>query len=207
MIGVRESYVNLCSNSNDRLQIYRDNFEKAYLESTEQFYKSKAPEYLDCNGVLSYMIWADAKLREEEVRGSKYLESYAGSLQALSDCCVSVLVTRFKDILLAETPQLIKNNQTDRLNLMFRLMDRVPDGGGINPMLKDLESHILSQGLADMIANAEAITQDSEKYIEQLLELFQRYAHFIAVYKLVYIYFIIYILLHIFICNVNLCLI
>lgn len=28
VIGVRESYVNLCSNSVDKLQIYRDNFEK-----------------------------------------------------------------------------------------------------------------------------------------------------------------------------------
>lgn len=28
VIGVRESYVNLCSNSGDKLQIYRENFEK-----------------------------------------------------------------------------------------------------------------------------------------------------------------------------------
>ena len=28
VIGVRESYVNLCSNSVDKLQIYRENFEK-----------------------------------------------------------------------------------------------------------------------------------------------------------------------------------
>ena len=161
------------------MQIYRDNFEKSYLESTSQFYTTKAPEYLDNNGVQSYMIWADMKLREEEVRGAKYLESYSGSLQALSDCCVSVLVTRFKDVILAECPDLIKMNQTEKLNLMFRLMDRVPDGGGINPMLRDLEDHILSQGLVDMVANAEVITQDSEKYIEQLLELFERFSQLV----------------------------
>ena len=28
VIGVRESYVNLCSNPTDKLQIYRENFEK-----------------------------------------------------------------------------------------------------------------------------------------------------------------------------------
>ena len=32
VIGVRESYVNLCSNSDDKLAIYRDNFEAAYLQ-------------------------------------------------------------------------------------------------------------------------------------------------------------------------------
>jgi len=39
---------------------------------------------------------------------------------------------------------------------MFSLMDRVPDG--ITPMLHDLEEHIVSQGLADMLASASIIT-------------------------------------------------
>uniref|UniRef100_A0A3Q3JY28 Cullin-5 n=1 Tax=Monopterus albus TaxID=43700 RepID=A0A3Q3JY28_MONAL len=55
VIGVRESYVNLCSNSEDKLQIYRDNFEKAYLDSTERFYRTQAPSYLQQNGVQNYM--------------------------------------------------------------------------------------------------------------------------------------------------------
>ena len=32
VIGVRESYVNLCSNTEDKLEIYRENFEAAYLQ-------------------------------------------------------------------------------------------------------------------------------------------------------------------------------
>lgn len=39
---------------------------------------------------------------------------------------------------------------------MFSLMDKVPNG--IEPMLKDLEDHIISAGLADMVAAAETIT-------------------------------------------------
>lgn len=178
VIGVRESYVNLCSNSTDRLQIYRENFEKAYLDATTSFYRAKAPEYLQSNGVQNYMIWADQKLREEENRGAKYLESYSGSLQKLSDCCVECLVTTFQKDLLAECPDMIRRNETTKLNLMFRLMDRVPDG--IDTMLRDLESHIISQGLADMMSSAEIITQDSEKYIEQLLELFTRFSSLVA---------------------------
>ena len=42
------------------------------------------------------------------------------------------------------------------LRLMFSLMDRVPDG--IDPMLHALEEHIVSAGLADMIAAADCIT-------------------------------------------------
>ena len=39
---------------------------------------------------------------------------------------------------------------------MFSLMDRVQDG--IRSMLRDLEEHIISAGLADMIAAADIIT-------------------------------------------------
>lgn len=174
VIGVRESYVNLCSNSEDKLQIYRENFEKAYIDATEAFYRAKAPQYLEANGVQNYMKYADQKLKEEEQRATKYLESYSGSIQSLTECCVRVLVTTFKEAILAECPMMIKNNETEKLQLMFKLMDRVPDG--ITPMLKDLEHHIINQGLADMIASADIITQDSEKYVEQLLELFMRFS-------------------------------
>ena len=44
---------------------------------------------------------------------------------------------------------------------MFSLMDRVPDG--ITPMLHDLEEHIVSQGLADMLASASIITTVSAR--------------------------------------------
>lgn len=118
------------------------------------------------------MVWADQKLKEEEQRATKYLES--SSHQLLSDCCVKVLVTSIKDTILAECSSLIKNNETSKLNLMFRLIDRVQDG--IQPMLQDLENFIVCQGLADMMACAEIITQDSEKYIEQLLDLFRRFS-------------------------------
>lgn len=171
VIGVRESFVNLCSNTSDK-QIYRENFERAYLEATEAFYSSKGREFLAANGVHLYMVWADAKLKEEETRAAKYLEN--SSLPALSNCCVKVLVKSIKDTILAECSTMIKRNETDKLQLMFRLIDRVP--GGITPMLQDIENHIINQGLADMMACAEIITQDSEKYVEQLLEMFRRFS-------------------------------
>ena len=67
--------VNLCSNSEDRLNIYVEHFEKAYINSTEAFYKLKAPQYLEINGVYNYMRYAESKLCEEEQRAKKYLES------------------------------------------------------------------------------------------------------------------------------------
>lgn len=38
------------------------------------------------------------------------------------------------------------------------------------------ENHIVSDGLQDMVSAADIITNDSEKYVERLLELFRRYS-------------------------------
>ena len=39
-------------------------------------------------------------------------------------------------------------------------------------------------GIADMVASAEVITADSEKYVEQLLELFRRFSLLVSQVKL-----------------------
>ena len=104
--------------------------------------------------------------------------AYHGFLQH-QDCCVHVLVTSFKETILAECSGMIRSNETEsafdrlrqprsrvcttftwccvaELRLMFSLMDRVAEG--ILPMKDDLEKHIKSQGLADMTAAAATIT-------------------------------------------------
>jgi hypothetical protein len=48
------------------------------------------------------------------------------------------------------------------LQLMYKLMDRVPDG--ISSMLKDLEEHIKTAGLDDMKQWADVITQVSRTF-------------------------------------------
>lgn len=172
VIGVRESYVNLCSNPEDKLEIYRDNFEAAYLQATQAFYRLKADEQLQANGVQSFMRYVDLKLREEEARAKRYLEPV--SVQALTRTCVNVLIGDHLPTLNAECAPLIEAGETERLQLMFRLLDCVQ--GGVDPMLRDLENHIVNAGLADMVAAADVITQDSEKYVERLLELFRRFS-------------------------------
>lgn len=95
-------------------------------------------------------------------------------MAALTQCCERVLIGEHLPTLLAESAPLIKAGETEKLQLMFRLLDRVPDG--VTPILRDLEAHIVSAGLADMVASADIITTDSEKYVERLLDLFKKFS-------------------------------
>ena len=69
----------MCSDPEDRLKIYKENFEKAYLDSLIQFYHIHAQQFISQNGIIKYLVYADNKLKEEEKRASKYLETCKGS--------------------------------------------------------------------------------------------------------------------------------
>lgn len=78
--------VNLSTDAENKLKIYEDNFERAYLDATTKFYSLQAAHYLDDNGVNDYMKYAQQKLDEEEKRAQKYLESSKGSRSVEKVC-------------------------------------------------------------------------------------------------------------------------
>lgn len=69
----------MCSDSDDKLKIYKENFEKAYLNSEIEFYNKHAQQFIAENGIINYLTFADSKLKEEEKRALKYLETCKGS--------------------------------------------------------------------------------------------------------------------------------
>ena len=54
---VSVSVVNLSTDTQNKLKIYQENFEKAYIESSREFYHSRASAYLAENGIVNYMIY------------------------------------------------------------------------------------------------------------------------------------------------------
>lgn len=62
----------------------------------------KAQAFLQENGVHAYMQYAEQKLKEEEVRGARYLETSADSAYKLRKCLVDELIIKYIDVILAE---------------------------------------------------------------------------------------------------------
>ncbi|KAL7073247.1 hypothetical protein ACQ4LE_007112 [Meloidogyne hapla] len=173
IIGVRESFVDL---SIAGVFNYAEQFEEQYITFTEQFYSTRTSQILAENGVLAYMSYVDEKLVEEEERAKKYLDGDIDgkSREKLMEKCVQVLIINYQDQLLAEASSLIKIGQIERLQILYRLINRTLDG--IPTLLDALRSHICVEGLAAMQAHAAEICTDSEKYVHQLLEQYTRFS-------------------------------
>ncbi|CAH8615957.1 unnamed protein product [Heterobilharzia americana] len=135
VIGVRESCVNLSTLSEKSFRIYVDNFEKAYIDSTESFYRIRIAEYIQEHGIRNYMQYALQKLAEEETRAIRYLETQPefNSVPKLMKVCLKTFVVDYMDHLLSEVPRLLHEEDTNQLRLCYELINRVPQE--IDPLL------------------------------------------------------------------------
>ena len=172
VIGLRQSYVNLCTDPNGRLRTYYDNFEPAYLEAIVQYYSEKCQQYVSMNGLQKYIMYAYEKRTEEEKRGLTHLEtsSQCSSMADLTRHLTKVFVAPFKNMIIEECTQLLEVNETKKLNVLFSLIDSIQDG--INPMLQASEEYIIRYGVTILCASSKTIIKDPQLYIGKLLEIF-----------------------------------
>ncbi|KAI6227461.1 Cullin-5 [Aphelenchoides fujianensis] len=173
------SFVNYGNGREDPLAMYRNHFESGYLKRAKEFYTPRSLQFLTDNGIVAYMTYAYEKINEEEERARRYLDfTFQDSFTHLVRAVVTVLVNEYQEQLLAEAPALIANGDSERLKVLFHLMNKTTDG--IPPLLNGLARHIKTEGLETMRNNAATIVQDCEKYVEQLLAMYTRFSRLVA---------------------------
>ncbi|EFP11033.1 hypothetical protein GCK72_017604 [Caenorhabditis remanei] len=174
VIGIRESFVGLNNQFGEELLVYQKTFEKQFIEQTSEYYSKICGKLLSELGVLEYMVYADKKLDEEQQRAQKYLEMSSPSSIRHMEAAVIALVENFEDTILAECSRLIAERDVERLQRLYRLIRRTRTG--IDTVLKCIDAHIRTEGLNDMKNNADSLATDPEKYVQQLLIMFDKFS-------------------------------
>ncbi|KAA3681091.1 cullin 5 [Paragonimus westermani] len=78
-----------------------------------------------------------------------------------------------RDQLLAEVPKLLRENNMDMLKQFYDLVHRIPNGS--EHICHHFEPFVNQTGLESIKANAESKVKDASKYVNLLLELYNRY--------------------------------
>lgn len=76
--------------SKSNLDVYKDYFEKEFLEATEVYYKTESEKFISENSIPDYMKKAETRLNEEEGRVQVYL--HPTTHKTLIPICETVLV-------------------------------------------------------------------------------------------------------------------
>lgn len=183
------------------LEVYRHEFERAFLHATEVYYEAESKNFVAKNSTTDYMKKAEARLREEEGRVEMYL--HPTTTAKLVSTCDNVLIRNHSLLLWDEFQALLDASKTDgeevqlvqptvfaahRLRLlhllrfadlwrMYTLLFRIPEG--LQPLREKFEGHVKRVGLnavekacAGGAEGSAGVEVDPTAYVNALLEVY-----------------------------------
>ncbi|KAF2154152.1 Cullin-domain-containing protein [Myriangium duriaei CBS 260.36] len=176
---VVDSFVSLGIDEQDSskstLDVYRQYFEKPYLEATEKFYSQESQQFLADNSVVEYMKKAEQRLEEEKERVGLFLLNEI--MVPLMKTCDKALIADHCTILRDEFQVLLDNDRVDDMARMYKLLARIPEG--LDPLRQKFEAHVLNAGLAAVV-KVSATDMEPRTYVEALLEVHAKYSDLVT---------------------------
>jgi len=157
------------------LDVYKEQFETAFIQATEQYYKKESETFLAENSVPDYLKKAEERLREEENRVERYL--HTKTRKELISKCENVLIREHGELMWDAFQNLLDFDQDEDLQRMYALLARIPEG--LEPLRKRFEAHVKQAGLTAISklvgeggANVDSL--DPKAYVDALLEVHQK---------------------------------
>lgn len=112
---VVDSFVSLGLDEHDSTQqnvdLYKVEFEAAFIEATELYYRTESDAFVAANSVTDYMKKAETRLKEEDDRVEMYL--HPSTRQRLIKKCENVLITAHVQLLWEEFDHLLEAEKGD----------------------------------------------------------------------------------------------
>ncbi|KAF2684163.1 Cullin-domain-containing protein [Lentithecium fluviatile CBS 122367] len=174
--SVVDSFVSLGLDDQDSskstLDVYKEFFEKPFLEATSQYYDNESKQFLAENSVVEYMKKAEARLDEEKERVPLYLLNEI--MSPLMRTCEQALITNHSQALREEFQILLDHDKQDDLGRMYKLLARIPEG--LDPLRTRFENHVRKAGLSAVEkVSAEGDSIEPKVYVDALLEVHTQY--------------------------------
>ena len=168
-LGLDESDINKVS-----YEVYREHLETPFLDATEKYYQQESKAFLAENSVADYLKKAEERLREEEDRVERYMNT--NTRKALINKCEHVLIREHSELMWENFQSLLDYDKDEDLQRMYALLARIPEG--LEPLRKRFEEHVKRAGLAavaKLVGEGQAAGDaDPKLYVDALLEVHQK---------------------------------
>jgi len=162
------------------LSAYEDDFERALLVESQQYYQFQSSKWIAEDSCPDYMKKAEEKLEQEERRAVSYLHQNTKSK----------LISKIQD-------EIIRKHQTTLLNMdgsglvallkagekqedlcrMYNLFDRIDN---LSPMAEKIRDFITEEGVKIHANFSQQENVDAKAYIEELLKLHLVYSKLVT---------------------------
>lgn len=183
---VVDSFVSLGLDESDIMkvshEVYREHFEQPFLQGTEKYYRQESETFLAENSVPDYLKKAEERLREEEDRVERYLNT--NTRKGLITKCEHVLIREHSERMWESFQELLDYDKDEDLQRMYALLARIPEG--LEPLRKKFEEHVKKAGqsaVAKLVGEGNDATNtevDPKAYVDALLEVHHKNAETVA---------------------------
>merc|ERR1712185_12291 len=113
----------------NKLDVYEEDFEFDFLESTRLFYHQESMDFISSNTCPDYLTKAEARLNEEMQRVKHYLNVHTeGKLKRIVE--TELIFNHAQTLVSMENSgvvPMLRNNKMDDLRRMYSLFGRVPE--------------------------------------------------------------------------------
>ncbi|KAF2722984.1 Cullin-domain-containing protein [Polychaeton citri CBS 116435] len=178
---VVDSFVSLGIDDQDStkstLDVYRQYFEKPFVEATFKYYQEESKQFLAENSVVDYMKKAERRLDEEKERVPLYLLSEI--MTPLMRECERALIAEHAGTLRDEFQILLDNDREEDMARMYKLLARIPEG--LDPLRQRFETHVRRAGAlaVDKVTQGNEKDIDPKSYVDALLEVHTHYSNLV----------------------------
>jgi cullin 1 len=148
--GVIEGYVRLGLNRERpkelTLDVYREDFEVAFLAETHNFYARESVLFIAENSVSDYLKKVLSRLAQEVKRGSSF--THQSSHAQLTAVCEKAMIEKHVATIQNEAAGFFVADKVEDLGNLYQLLVRVP--GALDPVRQLCEKHIHAMGVAEL---------------------------------------------------------
>ncbi|KAG8976089.1 hypothetical protein FRB90_009342, partial [Tulasnella sp. 427] len=173
---VVDSFVSLGLDDSDSnkatFDVYKEHFETPFINATEKYYKHESESFLAENSISEYLKKAEERLKEEEDRVERYMNSI--TRKTLVGKCEAVLIREHAEAMWEDFQNLLDFDKDEDLQRMYALLARIPEG--LEPLRKKFEEHVKKAGLAAVAKLTQAggsapAEVEPKAYVDALLEV------------------------------------
>lgn len=156
------------------LDVYIEHLETPFIAATESYYTKESESFLAENTIADYLRKAEDRLKEEEDRLDRYLNTL--TRKPLIEKCEHVLIRNHAELMWESFQNLLDYDKDEDLQRMYALLSRIPEG--LEPLRKKFEEHVKAAGLAAVSklvgTDGAAVDLDPKAYVDALLAVHQK---------------------------------